>query len=97
MPDETKRFSTASDHYELVEVKHNVAIMDDNYAGLVDEGPRSSTDGYRSARSEHLETASALVNHSCVDVDNGSESEEPQYELVTPRDKSSNSSNIILL
>lgn len=96
-PDETKRFSTASDHYELVEVKHNVAIMDDNYAGLVDEGPRSSTDGYGSARSEHLETASALVNHSCVDVDNGSESEEPQYELVTPRDKSSNSSNIILL
>lgn len=102
--DDAKRLSAVSDGYELVEVRHVTCPTDDNYSGIVDEGPRPKAGSYDRAAPAHVEIsnapaiAAAGVSSSNGEVAGDDESEVSHYELVTPRGttskKISNLSNL---
>ena len=98
--DETNRLSSVSGDYELVEVKHNITTVDDDYSGLVDEGPRPKADSRGRAGPELLETrsapagTSAVISSSNEATEEGDENEGTHYELVTPRKMSKDLSNL---
>ena len=98
--DETNRLSGVSGDYELVEVKHNITPVDDDYSGLVDEGPRPKAGSCGSAGPGHVETRSAPVDNSAVvsgsneTTEGGDENDGAHYEMVTPRKLTSELSNL---
>lgn len=89
--DEDKRLSAASGYYELVEVKHEVPMVDGNYTGIVDEGPRPKSSGSGRAEHMHVDSSStpACASSAVIDSNGTAEGEDedsaPHYEIVTPR------------
>ena len=96
--DDAKRLSAVSDNYELVEVRHVTSPADDNYSGIVDEGPRPKVGSYNRAEPAHVETNRAPANTAAgVSSSNGEvagDDEVPHYELVTPRTTNKEKSNL---
>ena len=87
--DEDKRLSAASGYYELVEVKQEVATVDGNYTGIVDEGPRPKSSSNGRAEPAHVDNSSTLADVSSAVIDsNGTAEGEGRRRRTTLQNRS---------